>query len=190
MNARCRSASSRAPTSGATRCRGHAARLLVRQSHFDPEAGRLPDRLEPGRAGGRGHQAGASGDGRTPARVGADRDAQSPAVEAPQPHRSSGERAKAFENLVEPPYGRRSVMQMEFPCSLNSTESTSLRIRYSPRPPSVSSCSGCDRVRHRAGIEARPFVGDVHADGVGEELRAYVDPLARCPLRCPGRWRC
>jgi len=31
---------------------------------------------------------------------------------------------------------------MEFPCSLNCTASTSLRMRKRPRPPASSSCSG------------------------------------------------
>ena len=47
----------------------------------------------------------------------------------PQAHPSVDESAEAVEQVVEAPYERRSIMQMEFPCSLNCTASTSLRMR-------------------------------------------------------------
>jgi hypothetical protein len=40
------------------------------------------------------------------------------------------------EERIEPPYGRRSVMQMEFPCGLNETASASFWIIRRPRPVS------------------------------------------------------
>ena len=54
---------------------------------------------------------------------------ESPVVGTPQAHPSSDERAQTLEHVIEPPYWRRSIMQMEFPCSLNCTASTSLRMR-------------------------------------------------------------
>ena len=44
------------------------------------------------------------------------------------------EGAELVEHVVEAPYRRRSIMQMEFPRSLNWTASTRLRIRKRPRP--------------------------------------------------------
>src|SRR6202022_1975487 len=63
-------------------------------------------------------------------------------VGPPQAQAPADERAQPMEHVIEPSYGRRSIMQMEFPCSLNCTASTSLRMRKRPRPRASSSCSG------------------------------------------------
>ena len=50
-------------------------------------------------------------------------------VGTPQAQSPTDERAQPVEHVIEPSYGRRSIMQMEFPCSLNWTASTSFRMR-------------------------------------------------------------
>jgi hypothetical protein len=51
------------------------------------------------------------------------------AIGTPEANPGAGKRTQAIEYVIEPSYRRRSIMQMEFPCSLNCTLSTSLRIR-------------------------------------------------------------
>jgi hypothetical protein len=52
-----------------------------------------------------------------------------PLVGTPEAHSSSDERTQTFQQVIEAPYCRRSIMQMEFPRSLNCTTSTSFRMR-------------------------------------------------------------
>ena len=151
-------------------------------------------RLEPDRSrSGVGTSPAAAGDGRAPARVAAPTATRRrPAVEAPEAHRVPRTSApRPSSTCVEPPYGRRRVMQMEFPCSLNSTASTSWRMRKRPRPTGVVELLGRGSAPARAsGSKPGPFVGDVHADRVGEELGADVHPLVARPRGCRARWRC
>ena len=71
-----------------------------------------------------------------------------PTVGAPQTHPSFDERAEPVEHVIEPPYGRRSVMQMEFPCSLNWTASTSFRMRIEAAPAGLVELLRAERLGH------------------------------------------
>ena len=64
-----------------------------------------------------------------PPRIGSSGKVQASAVRAPKAHPPLDECTQTLEQMVEPSYGRRSIMQMEFPRSLNCTASTSLRMR-------------------------------------------------------------
>ena len=78
---------------------------------------------------GRGREPGRPRHRRRDAGIGPGGEAERAPVVAPQAHPSADERAEAVEHEIEPSYGRRSIMQMEFPCSLNCTASTSFRMR-------------------------------------------------------------
>jgi hypothetical protein len=99
-------------------------------------------RLQPRQSTGYASETGTSRGIERPAGVGAGSKPQLSAIDAPEPHPFVDEGTETFEYEVEPPYRRRSIMQMEFPRSLNCTVSTSLRMRKRPRPVATSSCSG------------------------------------------------
>jgi hypothetical protein len=110
--------------------RGRAGQLAVGQAgDLEEEAFDLGHGLEPHGAGGRGREPRRPRHLRRHARIGPGGEAEGAPVEAPQAHPSVDERAEAVEHEIEPPYGRRSIMQMEFPCSLKRTSSTSFRMR-------------------------------------------------------------
>ena len=90
---------------------------------------------------------------------------------------------------IEPSYGRRSVMQMEFPCSLNWTASTSFRMRKRPRPPASSSCSG--RIGSGTLSGSNPGPSSVTWTRIASscELGADVHPLVGDPRGCRAGWR-
>ncbi len=128
-NARCRSASSSAPTSGSS-----AAAAAGSSSSAGPETSSqkpstsltgsshtVPPGVDvsPAVRGTAGAMPG----------IGPGGQAEDAPVVAPQAHASVDECPEAVDHEIEPSYGRRSVMQMEFPCSLKLTSSTSFRMR-------------------------------------------------------------
>ena len=76
-------------------------------------------RLEPGDPLGRGHEPGRLGQRERPAGIAATGRLQIAAIGTPEAHPGTNQRTQAIENVVQPSYRRRSIMQMEFPCSLN-----------------------------------------------------------------------
>jgi hypothetical protein len=87
------------------------------------------DRLQPGDTLGRSDESRRVWNRQRPPGVVSCGELQFPFVRTPQAYPSSDECTQTLEQVIEPPYWRRSIMQMEFPRSLNCTASTSLRMR-------------------------------------------------------------